>query len=472
MPTSLFEHRLRWLLGVAMLFRLLFPFFDSPLAHLFSDPGRHWQNALQFMHPNIMGATDPFGYQLWLFTLQQLAQDNHALILAATGGLCALMPWGWYRALKELLPRSWALAGAIVIALVPELFSIYAYFMNETLLLTLTGFAFWATFRAQRKRSTSAFLLAWLVWLLTGLTRSMAPPLALVCLLASWLPQPQRISRALLSSLLLLRLLIPAGMHGYRVLHWFTPFGNPYLNQIYNQSGKRIIQLEFRNPDSRYHFGSPSFYNPTFAPFSDWTTDRQDKIMVHIDLSQGRTDWQGALAQAQQQRTFPRSRQMLEDAAYLLFGQPWPNNDPSTLRGRLTLWLRWLWPLMIVLVAYGAARRRYHGKQWLLPACALGLLAYFFIQQRGVMEARFRLPLDPILLAAAIVLLYNTLRASGKLSWARSRSEPSLFPAMPQSANPAVMFRPSTALLTEPAVTGGQAPPAEDHTPILSLVIP
>ena len=53
------EHALRWALGAAMLMRLLFPFYDSPLNHLFSDPGRHWENGLYFLHPNIMGSGDP-----------------------------------------------------------------------------------------------------------------------------------------------------------------------------------------------------------------------------------------------------------------------------------------------------------------------------------------------------------------------------------------------------------------------------
>ena len=44
------------------------------------------------------------------------------------------MPYGWYRALREFQPRSWALGGALLIGLIPESISMYAYFMNETLL--------------------------------------------------------------------------------------------------------------------------------------------------------------------------------------------------------------------------------------------------------------------------------------------------------------------------------------------------
>lgn len=469
------ERRLRWVLGGTILLRLLFPFFNSPLSHLFSDPARHWQNGLNFLHPTVMGATDPFGYQLWLSMLQQLAQANPAVIQIGVGMLCALMPWGWYRALKEVVPRTWALSGAIVIALVPEFVSIYAYFMNETLLLTLTGFAFWATFRAQRKRTTAAFVIACAVWLLAGFTRSMALPMALLCLLAIWLPQPGKIAKAVLGSLLLLALMIPASLHSHSVLGWFAPFGNPYLNQIYNHSGKRGITLDFINPQAHYRFGSPSFYNPTFWPISDWTTNRSGTTTVHIDLSKGRADWQSELERVQQQRAFPRSQQRLEDAAYLFFGQAWPNNDPASLSGWLTIWMRWLWPIAILLVVWGAAARRFHGRQWLLPVCALGLLGYFILQQRGVMEARFRMPLDPILVAAAVVMLRNHTRKAVCTGRTLLSSNGSLATRITRATR-AARIESAPACDAMPAmlsaITGATPQPTPIAAPVLSLVIP
>ena len=108
---------LRWLFGAELLLRLLYPFFNSPLRHLYSDPARHWNNALHFLQPDAFGGGDPYLYQLWLFLLQRL--NSSAGLLLGCGALCALMPWGWYRALRELLPRHWALGGALLIGLVP-----------------------------------------------------------------------------------------------------------------------------------------------------------------------------------------------------------------------------------------------------------------------------------------------------------------------------------------------------------------
>ena len=151
---------LRIVFGTLLEVRLLYPLFNSPLSHLFSDPQRHWENALQFLHPSIMGSDDPYVYQLWLYLLQTLAHGSEVTVLLGCGLLCALMPYGWYRALRELMPVEAALGGAILMALIPDFWSIYGYFMTETLLLSLTGFAFWLTFRAHRKRTVGSFAAA------------------------------------------------------------------------------------------------------------------------------------------------------------------------------------------------------------------------------------------------------------------------------------------------------------------------
>ena len=141
--------------GGVLVLRLLYPFFNSPLAHIFSDPQRHWDNAGRFLSPSVMGSGDPFLYQLWLFALRQLAAGSSATILAGCGALCAAMPYGWYRALRELQPRAVALRGAVLIGLWPPFLGGYAYFMTETLLLTLTGFG---TFSVEKRQANSSLL--------------------------------------------------------------------------------------------------------------------------------------------------------------------------------------------------------------------------------------------------------------------------------------------------------------------------
>ena len=54
-PASLrTEKSLQRLFASLLLLRLLYPFFDSPLDHLFSDPQRHWENGARLLHPSIL----------------------------------------------------------------------------------------------------------------------------------------------------------------------------------------------------------------------------------------------------------------------------------------------------------------------------------------------------------------------------------------------------------------------------------
>lgn len=412
------EHLLRWIFGFVLLARLLYPFFNSPLDHLGSDPLMHWQNGQHLFDPNLMGSIDPYLYQVVMHLIQALPGPTGATVSAAIGVLCAAMPYGWYRAFKELLPRSWALGGAIVMGVIPAFLGIYAFFMNETLLLTLTGFAFWGTFRAHRKRTIEAFTVACVLWLLAGFTRNTALPAGLVCLLSIWLPQPAKLVKAVIGLVVLCALAIPAGMHARVNLNYFAPFGGTDLTSIYNHSGNTAISIHTTYAVNNaspvqwgYWFSSPSFNNQTFYPFSDWVTDRSGTADIKIDVNQGRRAWLQENARVSAARTMSMWAITWENFLYLTFGQSWPDNDLNTVLGWLTVWMRWLWPVLIVVIAVSAALRRYRGREWLLPVCGLGLFALLAVQQAGVMEGRYRKPIDPIFVAAAVVLVYRRRQA-------------------------------------------------------------
>jgi SAM-dependent methyltransferase len=398
---------LRWAFGVLLLWRLLFPFFDSPLLHLFSDPARHWSNGGRLFLPDLIGAGDPFLYQLWIYLLRVASQGDQPTVVLGCGLLCAAMPYGWYRALRELLPRRAALIGGLIIGVIPAFVGIYAYFMTETLLLTLTGFAFWATFRAARKRTVAAFALASALWACAVFTRSIALPMALLCLSALWLTQQQRLVKAVSALAMFMLLALPAGLHARSTLGFFAPLGNFYLSQIYSASGRHDISIN-AGPLGAWGFGTPSFYNPTFYPFSSWTTDREGTAYISIDVARGRASWIAEKKRIERLRSFPWWRQYRENLIYLLFGQSWPDNDPNAWSGLATVWTRWLWPPLMLVVAWGAVRGRFRRWDWLLPLCALGMLLSLALQRDGIIEGRYRKPIDPVLVAAAIVLYYRT----------------------------------------------------------------
>jgi hypothetical protein len=394
-----------------LVMRLLFPFFDSPLAHLYSDPLRHWENGRDFLHPSVMGSGDPYLYQLWLFCLRWIAGSSTAAILTGCGALCAAMPYGWYRALRELVPRSPALASAIVIGLWPAFLGPYAYFMTETLLLTLTGFAFWLTLRALRKRTLAAFALAFALWLAASFTRIVLLPIGVLCLLLVWLGQPHKWRAMAVALLLTLTVAIPAGLHARMALGYFSPLGNLYLNEIYHASGARDIQIDY-GPQGTYVFGSPSYYNPTLYPFSDWTTSRQGLFAITVDTQRGRADWRRWLTAARAQGAGVRLRDFGENLCYLLFGQAWPDNDRATPVGWLEVWLRWCFLPIILLTTLAVVRGVYRGREWLLPGCALLALLLLAVQREGIMEGRYRKPIEPIFMAALTLAVYASSRAA------------------------------------------------------------
>ena len=416
------DQRLSWAFGAVLLWRLLFPFFDSPLLHLWSDPARHWANGERFFQPDLIGAGDPFLYQLWIYLLRSVSHGDQPTVVLGCGLLCAAMPYGWYRALRELLPRRAALIGGIVIGVIPAFLGIYAYFMTETLLLTLTGFAFWASFRAARKRTPGAFALASALWVCALFTRSIALPMALLCLGLLWISQRQRLAKALTALAAFAILALPAGLHARSTLHFFAPLGNLYLSQIYSASGKHDISID-AGALGGWGFGTPSFYNPTFYPWSAWTTDRTGTAAIGIDATRGRESWIAEKKRIEGLRTFPWRRQYQENILYLLFGQSWPDNDPNALSGLATVWTRWLWPPLMLVVAWGALRRAYRGWDWLLPLCALGMLLSLAVQRDGIIEGRYRKPIDPVLAAAAIVLYYRT-RPGQQPQHARDGAQP------------------------------------------------
>jgi Dolichyl-phosphate-mannose-protein mannosyltransferase len=397
--------RVKRLFELLLAARLLFPFYDSPLTHLYSDPQRHWDNGALFTHPSILGSNDPYLYQVWMFALRWISHGNASVVLLGCGILCAAMPIGWYRALREVLPKSWALGGAIVIALIPESISLYAYFMNETLLMTLLGFCFWLTLRSWRKQTIGAYTLACIAWSCAALTRTVALPMAIGCLAGLWLIQSQRLPKLMIAMAVACLLAVPAGLHAQRNLNYFAPFGNLYFNSIYHDSGMHDIAVDY-GPLGRFQFGAPSFYGPTYLPFSNWTTDRRGVAHISINTVHGREDWKRERARIRSQRLFPIWRQRWEDFQYLLFGLEWPNSNGDTVQGMATVWGRWLWPALLLFLSWALVRGWFLGRAWLLPVCGLGTIALLAMQTQGVTEARFREPIDQVLMAAAVCAIY------------------------------------------------------------------
>jgi len=405
-----------WLAFAACLAtRCWYVFYNGPLDHLFSDPGRHWENGLFFRSPRFMGSIDPYAYQLWLYALRRLVEDSTFGVLAGTAVLSMALPVFWLCALRELVPLAWALAGAIVIGFVPSLFMIYVYFMNDTLMLSLSACGIWLALRAMRTHDLPTMAALVLVWTVAAYTRLIALPLAALCFVAVALPLTWR-KRALLAAAIGVSfgaLAVPACSHSSWNLHYCAPFGSGYLNEAYRASGARTIKI--LGPGDEWTYTSPSMFSEPFEPFSDWHSQRIGIKRITIDVQKGREDWQAAIDQiALGGSLLPALADRTENAVLLLFDSSWPDNNREYLWGRLNHWTRWLWLPLILGVGVLLAKTRPPLREGLIPIAGLVLIGLLLVQTSGVMEGRYRKPAEPLLIAGAFVLLHRFLAARAR----------------------------------------------------------
>jgi hypothetical protein len=65
------------------------------------------------------------------------------------------------------------------------------------------------------------------------------------------------------------------------------------------------------------------------------------------------------------------------------------------------------WAPLIVLVCWGTLTRRYRGTAYVVPLCALGTIALLMLQNEAAMEARYREPIDAILVCSAMLMRFR-----------------------------------------------------------------
>lgn len=400
---------LKLLFLAALIFRFLVPIYDNPLDNRFSDPGRHWQNGENLLHPFFMSSIDPKLYQLYIYLVHIVSGDKPAVVGVFSGMLSLAMGIVWYRVCRELFPRRTALILGIIISLCPSLTAIYSLFMNETLLLLLLGTGFWLTLRACRKQQVGTAVWAIVIWALACYTRVIALPLALACLWYMLYAFPQTRWRLAGFTLVLYGLLaIPAGWHSYQNLNVVAPFGHPALNSFYYYGHSRIVEV---NTDrGLYGFSSPSFYYPIGEPFFTFNYCRPETpARADILTVKGSEDWDNAIALAKQNFDWDKlSCAMRENLSFLFFANSWP--DSAAQWGYKWLYYvnfhsRWMWMPLMFLLLIGAPQAKTRKPEMLILCCALGLLLVLMLQQAVVMEGRYRKPLEPLLLISAAILL-------------------------------------------------------------------
>lgn len=399
--------RWQWIWGGLILggciFRLVSGFQHPPTDYLFSDPLRHWLNGERLWSPDLMGASDPILYQVWIALVRTLSWDQPLIIAGICVALSLLMPWLFYRAARELgLRKTSSLAVWALVASAPSLVTIYHYFMMETLLLPLVGLALWMTARSIRKQTPASLLWAVTLWTLACLTKPTVVPLAIVCVGWSWLAGPRRIADAALASLILALLLVPNTLRTTSHLGFASPLGNPWLTKIQHRSGARTIRIEFG--EGNWVFSSPSCYIYPLEPLSSWTLRRarEDSVVnVSVEPSGGVSDWRDRFQSID--TTFSEwIAQLGENVVLFLFAPSWPDSNVREWDGWLSHVTRWMWAPLIFVVLECNVREFVRREFRLLPVAVTAFTLFLAFQNVATTEGRYRKPLEPLLLLNAV----------------------------------------------------------------------
>jgi len=407
------------LIGLASVLRLASCLADNPLENLFSDPGRHWNNAVRFFEPDLMGGVDPILYQVFLRGMILLSFGEKWLLGMYTGLLCAVMPWIYYRAAREFgMAKVPALTVWLLIVWMPSLWNIYSYFMMETLLLPLVGLGLWMTGRVIRKKTGISFLVASGVWMLAVLTKTVAAPLMAICLLFAWWRIGCPIRVGFMAAALALLMLLPNAMRTHQVLGFASPLGMSWITRIQHRSSAKHIEI-FWN-EGQWIFSSPSAYVRPFFPLTPWMISRaynNEKVVVYAQSINGEEDWKAKFNSLPlTMRRF--SRLDLENGGIFLFAPSWPDGGDQSFLAQFNTSSRWLWAPLILFCIFGNLSVVRRGWRRALDPIALattGLILFLLLQPLVTMEGRYRKPLEPLLIinAVGLVVVLTGPRSTG-----------------------------------------------------------
>src|SRR5579864_8373149 len=103
----------------------------NPIRALFSDPGRHWQFALNPLLADPLSGMDAPLHQLWLTLVAKLTLGDPRAIGIYAGLMSVITPYVWYRAMREILTgRTLAMLGWAILLWMPSWIGIFSYFMT------------------------------------------------------------------------------------------------------------------------------------------------------------------------------------------------------------------------------------------------------------------------------------------------------------------------------------------------------
>ncbi len=354
-------------------------------------------------------------YQIWLHGVQWLFGESRFGSWLAAGALSLALPYTWHRFALYMFPkRTLALLSTALISLDPTLIFIYCYFMNETLLLPLLGAALWSTAYFLNAPSRKSAIVNALFWALCMHTKTVAVPMGIISIIFCTLKL--RDIRYLAYSVVIIAVIsIPQGIRGQRVLNFFYPFASSPFNATYFASGARIFNFNVLRY-GEWEFSSPSLYVNQLSPFFDWSTIRYERIRIEINPDNGRADWDREDARIKELHKNFLPAMMAENLIFFLVGHSWPDSNLDTKVGIFLYHSRWIWGPLILLNLFAGIGYLIYRRIDYIPLMTVALILALATQRAGVMEGRYRKPLEPMLILCTVFLFSRRQTAGDRAS--------------------------------------------------------
>ena len=428
------------LIVVACIIRVAVVFYYNPLEALYSDMQRHWHNGFDVQGTDLESIFNAPGFEIFMSTLQRIVGPNRTLISIVMALLSLSTPYLWYRWFRELTRnKTISLLGYALVAFLPSWVRIFGFFMDSVILLPLTGAGLWLTFRAARKQTWGACLLAACVGGYACCTKSVALPILVLPWLFVFhqirqqLPTRQALKMALTS------VFVVGCFYGLGPLKvWshtgcFVPLPDGIYNQRYFESAAHDIEVtsDYYRDNGEYIqvciWGSSSVCYPPFHPFSEWMTPRQGRYKMFVDYRKARE-----YCAPIQMSLKDRLQYTWENIIFFFFQYQWPEDsdwsDPFPMS--IPTLVRFIW-LPLTLFVSGSMlvtrRRDFMTCYFLAVTCVL------MFQQTAVMEGRYKKVWESFAIGA---FLNVVARSKVYRSWQDGSWPKATAPAIAVSAPP------------------------------------
>jgi hypothetical protein len=311
-----------------------------------------------------------------------------------------------------------SLLGWALITYLPSWNHIYGYFMDTTLLMPLTGAGLWLTWRAQRKGTWGACLLAASVCGAACCTKASAIPLMIPIWFWLGFTLAPRVGKKTAAQMAIACLTIVTCFYGLGPLKVWAHTGAIVLlpdglyNKLYFESGSHDIMVtSWYTRDGGIFaqsngWGSTSESYPPLYPFSKWgSSSRKGRCNMTLDYTHGR-DYAVPIKMSLRDRI----RFTFENVIFFFFQYQWPEDTNWNAQFPLNLdtMVRFInLPMFIfMLVAIVRAGKR----QPFLNILFLIVSGIYMFQQTAVTEGRYKKLWDGFTIICVLNVVANSKR--------------------------------------------------------------